>query len=75
MWLGFNYSYLLYVLLETYTIRAVEVTAEGRSIFSYDKGGKVTAAYEQFGKEIAEIDEFPDHSFKVLINEEIIYVQ
>ena len=33
-----------------HSIRAVEATAEGKSIFAYDKGGKVAAAYEQFGK-------------------------
>mgnify|MGYP001143095691 FL=1 len=38
-------------------IRAVEATAEGKSIFAYDKGGKVAAAYEQFAKEVAEIGE------------------
>ena len=38
-------------------IRAVEATAEGKSIFAYDKSGKVAAAYEQFGKEVAEIGE------------------
>ena len=37
-----------------HSIRAVEATAEGKSIFAYDKGGKVAAAYEQFGKEVAE---------------------
>ena len=40
-----------------YSIRAVEATAEGKSIFAYDKSGKVAAAYEQFGKEVAEIGE------------------
>ena len=38
-----------------HSIRAVEATAEGKSIFAYDKGGKVAAAYEQFGKEVADI--------------------
>ena len=33
-----------------HSIRAVEATAEGKS-------GKVAAAYEQFGKEVAEIGE------------------
>ncbi len=28
-----------------------KLTAEGKSIFAYDKSGKVAAAYEQFGKE------------------------
>lgn len=40
-----------------YSIRAVEATAEGKSIFAYDKSGKVAAAYEQFGKEVADIGE------------------
>lgn len=38
-----------------HSIRAVEATAEGKSIFAYDKGGKVAAAYEKFAKEVAEI--------------------
>ena len=32
-----------------HSIRAVEATAEGKSIFAYDKGGKVAAAYERVG--------------------------
>ena len=36
-----------------HSIRAVE----GKSIFAYDKSGKVAAAYEQLGKEVAEIGE------------------
>lgn len=40
-----------------HSIRAVEATAEGKSIFAYDKGGKVAAAYEQFRKEVADIGE------------------
>ena len=40
-----------------HSILAVEATAEGKSIFAYDKGGKVAAAYEQFGKEVAHIGE------------------
>ena len=40
-----------------HSIRAVEATAEGKSIFAYDKGGKVAAVYEQFGKEVADIGE------------------
>lgn len=40
-----------------HSIRAVEATAEGKSIFAYEKGGKVAAAYEQFGKEVADIGE------------------
>ena len=34
-----------------HSIRAVEATAEGKSIFAYDKSGKVAAAYEQFRDE------------------------
>ncbi len=40
-----------------YSVRAVEATAEGKSIFAYDKSGKVAAAYEQLGKEVVEIGE------------------
>ena len=40
-----------------HSIRAVEATAEGKSIFAYAKNGKVAAAYEQFGKEVADIGE------------------
>lgn len=40
-----------------HSIRAVEATAEGKSIFAYDKSGKVAVAYEQFAKEVAEIGE------------------
>ena len=40
-----------------HSIRAVEATAEGKSIFAYDKSGKVAAAYEQLGKEVVEIGE------------------
>lgn len=40
-----------------HSIRAVEATAEGKSIFAYNKNGKVAAAYEQFGKEVADIGE------------------
>ena len=45
-----------------FSIRAVEATAEGKSIFAYDKSGKVATAYEQFGKEVAEIGEKQKHS-------------
>ena len=44
-------------LLRFETESAVEATAEGKSIFAYDKSGKVAAAYEQLGKEVAEIGE------------------
>lgn len=40
-----------------HSVRAVEATAEGKSIFAYDKGGKVAAAYDQFAKEVVEIGE------------------
>lgn len=40
-----------------HSIRAVEATAGGKSIFSYDKSGKIAVAYEQFGKEVADIGE------------------
>ncbi len=38
-----------------HSVRAVEATAEGKSLFAYDKSGKVAAAYEQFGREVVEI--------------------
>ena len=44
-----------------FSIRAVEATAEGKSIFAYDKSGKVATAYEQFGQEVAEIGEKQKH--------------
>ena len=40
-----------------HSIRAVEATAEGRSIYAYDKNGKVAEAYRQFGEEVVEIGE------------------
>ena len=40
-----------------HSIRAVEATAEGKSIYAYDKNGKVAEAYEQFSKEVVEIGE------------------
>ena len=40
-----------------FSIHAVEATAEGKSIFAYDKSGKVAVAYQQFGKEVADIGE------------------
>lgn len=46
-----------YPVLVPHSIHAVGATAEGKSIFAYDKGGKVAAAYEQFAKEVAEIGE------------------
>jgi chromosome partitioning protein len=38
-----------------HSVRAVEATVEGKSIFAYDENGKVAAAYEQLGKEVADI--------------------
>lgn len=40
-----------------HSIRAVESTVEGKSIFAYDEKGKVAAAYEKFSKEVADIGE------------------
>ena len=38
-------------------VKAAETSSKGKSIFAYDKSGKVAAAYEQLGKEVAEIGE------------------
>ena len=54
---GKNNHYTYFDTQIPHSIRAVEATAEGKSIFAYDKGGKVAAAYEQFGKEVAELGE------------------
>lgn len=40
-----------------HSIRAVESTAQGVSLFTYDKSSKVTKAYEQLTKEVAELGE------------------
>jgi len=40
-----------------HSIRAVEATAEGKSIYAYDKNGKVAEAYGKFSKEVADIGE------------------
>ena len=40
-----------------HSIRAVEATAEGKSIYAYDKSGKVAEAYGKFSKEVVEIGE------------------
>lgn len=40
-----------------HSIRAVESTAEGKSIYAYDKSSKVAKAYEQLSKEVAELGE------------------
>ena len=40
-----------------HSIRAVEATVEGKSIYAYDKSGKVAEAYGKFGEEVVEIGE------------------
>lgn len=37
-----------------YSVRAVESTAAGQSIFSYDRSGKIAEAYEKLSKEVIE---------------------
>ena len=39
-----------------HSIRAVETSAEGKSIYSFDKNGKVADAYKQFTKEVVDIE-------------------
>ncbi|NCC86386.1 MAG: ParA family protein [Clostridia bacterium] len=39
-----------------HSIRAVETSAEGTSIYSFDKNGKVADAYKNFTKEVNEIE-------------------
>ena len=38
------------------SIRAVEATEQGKSIFAHDKNGKVAQAYENFTKEVLQIE-------------------
>ena len=40
-----------------YSIKVAEASAEGKSIFAHDKYGKATQAYEQFGKEVLELEQ------------------
>ena len=40
-----------------FAISVVDASAAGKSIFAYDKNGKVDAAYEQFSKEVTELGE------------------
>ena len=40
-----------------FAISVVDASAAGKSIFAYDKNGKVAAAYEQFSKEVTELGE------------------
>lgn len=40
-----------------HSVRAVEATAAGKSIYAYDKSGKVAAAYEQLTKEVMALGE------------------
>jgi len=44
-----------------HSIRAVESTAQGLSLYAYDKSSKVTKAYEQLSKEVAELGEKTKH--------------
>lgn len=39
-----------------HSIKAVETTAEGKSIFTHDKSGKVAIAYENLTKEVLDIE-------------------
>ena len=39
-----------------FSVRAAESAQEGQSIFAYDKGGKVAAAYEAVTKEVLELE-------------------
>ena len=60
-----------------FSIRAVEATAEGKSIFAYDDlfqtdESRAEAALSKIRDiPISEIDEFPDHPFKVLMDEDM----
>lgn len=38
-----------------HSVRAIEATTTGSSIFVYDKKGKIAAAYDQLGKEVLDI--------------------
>ena len=38
------------------SIRAVEATADGKSIFAYDKSGKVAEAYRNLTREVINIE-------------------
>ena len=40
-----------------YSIKVAEASAEGKSIFAHDKYGKAAQAYEQFGKEVLELEQ------------------
>ena len=39
-----------------FSVRAAEMSAEGKSIFTYDPRGKVAAAYESLTKEVLTIE-------------------
>ena len=41
-----------------FSVRAAECSVAGESIFKHDKNGKVAAAYENFSKEVTEIEEY-----------------
>ena len=40
-----------------HSIRAVETSAEGKSIYAFDKNGKVAEAYENFTREVLNIEQ------------------
>jgi chromosome partitioning protein len=40
-----------------YSVKAAEMTAAGQSIYAYDRGSKVAAAYEAFTKEVIRLGE------------------
>jgi chromosome partitioning protein len=39
------------------SVRAAEISAEGKSIFAHDPGGKVAQAYHALTKEVLQIEE------------------
>ena len=39
-----------------HSVRAAECSLTGQSIYAYDRNGKVAQAYEEFTKEVAEIE-------------------
>ena len=39
------------------SVRAAEISAEGKSIFTHDPGGKVAQAYHQLTKEVLQIED------------------
>ncbi len=43
------------------SIRAVETSAEGKSIYSFDKNSKVAKAYENFTNEVINVEKYRSH--------------